>query len=227
MEIAESSTMLKEGHYSLKLPFKKDDVSLPNFCVAKQRLLGLKQKFLNNEQFYQEYKMYLNEMINKGYAEQVPSQQLVSGSGKVWYIPHHRVYHPSKRTLQVVFDCGAACKGASLNQQLLQGPNLTSTLVGVLIRFRQEPVAVMGDIQVVFHQVKVAEEDRDFSCFLWWPEGELTKELAEFRMTVHLFGEVSSPSCANFALRKTADDNQSDFPAVVVQSRRISILMTV
>lgn len=27
-------------------------------------------------------------------------------------------------------------------------------------------------------------------------------------MTVHLFGGVSSPSCANFALRKTADDNE-------------------
>lgn len=27
-------------------------------------------------------------------------------------------------------------------------------------------------------------------------------------MTVHLFGAVSSPSCANFVLRKTADDNE-------------------
>lgn len=42
----------------------------------------------------------------------------------------------------------------------------------------------MGDIQAMFHQVKVTEEDRDF---LWWPEGDLTKEVAKFRMTVHLF----------------------------------------
>ena len=79
-------------------------------------------------------------------------------------------------------------------------------------------MAVMGDIRAMFHQVKVTEEDRDFLRFLWWPEGDLTKELAEFRMTVHLFGAVSSPSCASFALRKTADDNQSDFPAAVVQT---------
>lgn len=107
-------------------------------------------------------------------------QQLDGDIGKVWYIPHHGIYHPRKGTLRVVFDCGAACKGTSLNQQLLQDPNLISSLLDVLIRFRQEPVAVLGEIQAMFHQVKVAEEDRDFLRFLWWPEGDLTKEVAEF-----------------------------------------------
>lgn len=30
-------------------------------------------------------------------------------------------------------------------------------------------------------------------------------------MTVHLFGAALSPSCANFALKTTADDNESKF----------------
>lgn len=30
-------------------------------------------------------------------------------------------------------------------------------------------------------------------------------------MTVHLFGATSSPSCANFALRKCAEDNKEQF----------------
>lgn len=37
-------------------------------------------------------------------------------------------------------------------------------------------------------------------------------------MTVHLFGAVSSPGCASYALRKTADDNQPEFLDEVVQS---------
>ncbi len=56
----------------------------------------------------------------------------------------------------MVFDCGAVFKGTSLNQALLQGPNFTSTLLGVLLRFRKESVAVIGDIQAMFHQVRVA-----------------------------------------------------------------------
>ena len=55
-----------------------------------------------------------------------------------------------------------------------------------------------------------------FLRFLWWPNGELTQHLTEYRMTVHLFGAISSPSCASFALRKTADDNREKFLAHVI-----------
>lgn len=99
----------------------------------------------------------------------------------------------------------------------MQGPNLTSSLLGVLTRFRQHPVAFMGDIQAMFYQVKVPEQDRDTLRFLWWPNGDFTQEIQEYRMTVHLFGAVSSPSCASYALRKTADDDKFDFPAKAVQ----------
>ena len=37
--------------------------------------------------------------------------------------------------------------------QLHQGPDLTNNLVGVLLRFQQDEVALMADIQAMFHQV--------------------------------------------------------------------------
>ncbi|XP_045905970.1 uncharacterized protein LOC123971296 [Micropterus dolomieu] len=37
-------------------------------------------------------------------------------------------------------------------------------------------------------------------------------------MKVHLFGAASSPSCANYALRRTADDNAEHFPPEVVST---------
>lgn len=64
----------------------------------------------------------------------------------------------------------------------------------------------------------MAEEHVDFLRFLWWPEGNLEQDLVEHRMTVHLFGAVSSPSCACFALRKTAEDNQTSFPVEVIDT---------
>ncbi len=42
--------------------------------------------------------------------------------------------------------------------------------------------------------------------------------MSVFCMTVHLFGAVSSPSCAAFALRKTADDHKCEFREEVVQT---------
>ena len=102
-------------------------------------------------------------------------------------------------------------QGYSLNCNLLQGPDLTNSLVGVLCRFRQEPVAFACDIEGMFHQVHVNEEHRDFLRFLWWDQGDTTKEPTEYRMTVHLFGATSSPGCANLALRTAADDGAYEF----------------
>ena len=69
----------------------------------------------------------------------------------------------------------------------------------------------MSDVEAMFHQVRVRPSDRDALRLLWWPEGNLDNPPKEYRMNVHLFGSASSPSCANFALKKTADDNASHF----------------
>ena len=113
--------------------------------------------------------------------------------------------------IRVVFDCSAEYKGKALNKHLLQGPDLTNRLVGVLARFRKEPVAFMADIESMFLQVHVTEHCRDLLHFLWWEDGDLNKEPTKYRMTVHLFGAGSSPGCCNFALKKTADDHEQEF----------------
>ena len=112
-------------------------------------------------------------------------------------------------TLRVVFDCTSPYKGTSLNKVLLQGPDLTNSLIGVLLKFRQEP-----DIKGMFHQVQVSKEDVNLLRFLWWPGGNTSKNLEQYRMRVQLFGAISSPTCANFALRKTAEDNRDKFDTI-------------
>lgn len=158
-----TSAKLKDWHYHLKLPFCKEDDSIPNNRqVVEQRPAHLLRKIRKNDTFFEEYKGFMNDVIMKGCAEVVPNDQLECDKEKVWYIPHHGDHHPRKRTICVVFDCAATFGGTSLNQELLQGPNLTNTLLGVLLRFHQGPIALMADI----HQVKVAIEDVDFLRFL-------------------------------------------------------------
>ena len=210
MESVNMSAHLKDGHYYLNLPMKKLNVQMPNNRSAvMQRALNLKNKLVKNPTFHEEYVTFMNDMLNKGYATEVPETKLNRQDGKVWYIPHHGVYHPQKKKLRVVFDCAASYQGVSLNSELLQGPDLTNSLVGVLSRFRQEPVAMIADVEAMYYQVRVPEDDTDLLRFLWWPAGDLSQNIAEYKMAVHLFGATSSPSCANYALRRTAEENRS------------------
>lgn len=80
----------------------------------------------------------------------------------------------------------------------------------------------MTDIKGMFHQVRIVEEHVNYLRFLWWPNGDITKELVEHRMLVHIFGAVSSPSCATYALLKTADDNKHLYPEEIINTIRHS-----
>ena len=203
---------LRDGHYVIPLPFRDPQVTMPNNRVqALKRATWQRKKMLRDESYRDDYVNFVNEMIAKGYARRVPDDRLEAGPGKVWYLPHHGIYHPRKpQKIRVVFDCSARHGSTSLNDQLMSGPDLTNSLIGVLTRFRQEPVAFMADIEAMFHQVQVPDDQCDFLRFLWWPDGNLELPIQEYQMTVHLFGAASSPSCCNFALKETAKDMEHE-----------------
>ncbi|XP_061175604.1 uncharacterized protein LOC133184531 [Saccostrea echinata] len=209
----EKSIKQVNGHYSIGLPFRNNSVSLPNNMIqGLQRLECLKKKMLKNPQFRTDYTVFMNKLFEKDFVEPVPEMQLQRDDGRVWYLPHHGIYHTKKPgKIRVVFDCSAVFRGVSLNSQLLQGPDLTNSLLGVLLRFRQERIAIQGDIESMFHQVAVPEEDRDCMRFFWWKDGNLSAEPKQYRMKVHIFGAVSSPTCCSYALKKTAEEHGNDY----------------
>ena len=125
--------------------------------------MSLKRKFLKKPSFYYDYVQFVSKMLDNNYAEKVTNCK----ESNVWFIPHHGVYHPLKpEKIGVVFDCSARFQGFSLNDNLLQGPDLINSFLRVLCRFRLKPIAIMGDIQSMFHQVELLERDRDLLRFL-------------------------------------------------------------
>ena len=105
----------------------------------------------------------------------------------MWYLPHHDVTHLMKLgKVRLVFDCTAKYHGISLNQQLLQGPDFTNPVVGVLTRFLQETTVIAANIEGMFHQVYVYQRDFHVFRFLRWPGGQLNEQPQEYRMVRHL-----------------------------------------
>lgn len=122
------------------------------------------------------------------------------------------MYHPQKPgKIRVVFDSSASFEGVSLNDVLLQGPNLNNSLLGVLLRFRKDPVAVTADIKQMFYCFFVKEEHRDVLRFLWFKDNNPENEVVDYRMTVHVFGNSPSPAVATYGLRRSAQEGEKDF----------------
>ena len=121
-------------------------------------------------------------------------------------MPHHAVWHPRKPSEpRVVFDCTSKSAGVSLNDQLLQGPENTSSLLGVILRFKVNSIVVAADVKRIFHQVFVLPEDHSALCYLWFPDGDLTKDPKTYQMLVHLFGPPLPPAFVAMLLGKQAE----------------------
>ena len=199
------------GNWEMPLPFRDEHQSMPNNrAQAMRRLQGLLKMFVRKPEMKTDYLEFMGKIIEKGHASPVPRDEVPPSAGRFWYLPHFATYHNTKRTIRVVFDSSCEFQGVSLNKALLPGPDLMNNLIGVLIRFRKENVAVMCDVEQMFHSFHVDPKHRDFLRFLWFEGNDPTKPVTEYRMNVHLFGNGPSPAVATYGLRRTAVDGEEE-----------------
>ena len=218
LKIWDNSKHVVNNHFELDIPFKQEVINLPNNkSVAIRRLVHLGTKLKNDETFLSRYKAEIDALLQKGYAEKV--NDLDGPPGMTWYIPHHAVLNPNKPDkVRIVYDCAAEFSGTSLNKEVLQGPDLTNKLIGVILRFREQKYGIMADIESMFYQVNVSPRHRDVLRFLWWEDGNPYKPIEIYRMTVHLFGGVWCPSISSYAIKQTANEFQDKYDSEIVSA---------
>ncbi|KAI2646146.1 Retrovirus-related Pol polyprotein [Labeo rohita] len=124
---------------------------------------SVERRLLKDPEKAETYRAEMHRLLEAGAVCVVPDP--VTDTPECWYIPHHMVSHNGKSHL--VFNCSHQYRGQSLNRYLLPRPTHGASLLGVLLRFREHPVAVSGDIKAMFHQVHLLSEDRLLLRFLW------------------------------------------------------------
>ena len=68
LDIIERETFKSNGHYAVLLPFCDQELVMPNNKQqAVKRLMGLK-RFIRDNKFFLDYKKYMNDLLEKGYA---------------------------------------------------------------------------------------------------------------------------------------------------------------
>ena len=219
VDILSKTCRFNGERYEVGLLWKEDLPTLPNNkSMASRRFAALESRFAREPAVGERYAAVMNEYIALGHAKELTdSEEANEPIGKTWWLPHHAVINPNKPgKVRVVFDTVAKSHGVSLNEALLKGLDLLTSLVGVIIRFRQFPIAVSADIVKMFHQVRVPEEDCSALRFLWRNPGSGNK-IRSYQMKAQIFGAVSSPTICAYALRQAASDSESDVPFAVTQ----------
>ena len=198
-----------DGKWCAPLPFRPTRPRLPNNrMLALRRAKMLHRNLLNDSEKRQHFTDFMEKLLANNHAEIAPP---LKDNDECWYLPVFGVYHPKKPgQIRCVFDSSATYADLSLNKVLLQGPDLNNSLLGVLMRFRKNLVGASADIKQMFYSFNVREDHRNFLRFIWHKDNDLDKELIDYRMRVHVFGNSPSPAVAIYGLHKTGQLADSD-----------------
>ncbi|XP_070206193.1 uncharacterized protein [Littorina saxatilis] len=198
----------EERRWSAPLPLRSEKpIPTCNRSQAVSRAKALEASLKKNPVKREHFFQFMEKILKSGSAEEVPQGK----AGHCWYLPLFGVYHPKKPDkLRGVFDSSATFEGVSLNSLLLSGPDLTNSLLGILLRFRRDAVAIAGDIEQMFYQFFVDQEHRDLLRFFWYRGNNFDAPLVEHRMCVHVFGNSPSPAVATYGLRKSIAHSAPD-----------------
>lgn len=114
----------------------------------------------------QTYNNILKEQLNRDFIEPVLEPRK---SDTAHYISHHPVKKNSDTTpIRIVYNC--SCHQSSkhlLNDCLLTGPSFLADLCAIILHFRQHQCGLSTNIEKAFLHITLAEEDRNFTRFLW------------------------------------------------------------
>lgn len=81
----------------------------------------------------------------------------------------------------------------------------------------KKKIAFIADVEVMYHQVHVQEDQLSFLKFMWWENHDTDSEPYDYLMCAYIFGATSSASCANYALRRATVDNEAVFGEVAAR----------
>ena len=138
----------------------------------------------------------MDDKVKRGASRRLSIRELQDYKGPVHYISHDEVLNPNSKTTPFY--------GHVLNDYWAKGPDLISNLSGINLRFRENLVAIAGDVSMMYHSVYISEKDQHTHRYLW--RNLDTEKLPEtYIMKVISFGDRPAGAIASVALLNTAE----------------------
>ncbi|KAK4322373.1 hypothetical protein Pmani_006887 [Petrolisthes manimaculis] len=191
-----------------RYPWIKDPRYLKyNVKVAVARLKTTETRLRKLDvEYAQRYHKEIKDLVKRGVARKLSEEEIKTYNGPIHYIHHHEVLKPesSSTPLCIVFNSSASYVGQKLNDFWAKGPVILNNMLVVLLRFRQEKIAVTGDISKMYHSVKLCNIDQHTHRFLWM-DLDVNRPPDHYVLTSVTFGDRPSGTIAMLALRHTVE----------------------
>ncbi|XP_050056095.1 uncharacterized protein LOC126549771 [Aphis gossypii] len=204
------------GRFCVALPFRSrimDNLANrtpivlgPSRTMALNRLYNLERRLTKDPDLYSAYRKFMNDYLSLGH------MRPAINPGK-YFIPHHPVVKRSNDNIKirVVFDASArSSTGYSLNDCLATGPKLQLDISNVLLRSRFHKYLFIADIEKMYRQINICEEDCAYQHILW--RNSPDEEVQEFQLCIVTYGMSSAPFLAMRCLHQLNEEDGPSYP---------------
>ncbi|XP_059209564.1 uncharacterized protein LOC131988465 [Centropristis striata] len=196
----------EEPHWHARYPWLEDPATLPNNKRTVEATFLRTEKQLSKEpEWKAAYAAQVHDMVNRRAAIKLSNNVITSWTGPVWYVSHLIAPNPHSVTtpVRLVWNSSQKCRGVSLNDLLMKGPDVLNPIRAVLLRFRGGRYAALGDIRKMYNSVWLEDTEMHLHRFLWRDSEE--EELGEYAITRVNIGDKPAGCIAQLAMRETAN----------------------
>lgn len=198
----------ESGRFVAALPFNHQRQDLgESYFMALKRLTYLERRFVKNAEFKAQYGHAIKEYMTLGYLSKMPSRL-----ENEYFIPHQAVFKKSSLTtkIRIVFEASApSSTGISLNDALLGGPTIQDNIFSLLLRFRIHKYVLTGDIEKMYLQIRIQQQDQKFLRILWRDDDG---EIGIYQFNRLIFGLKPASYIATRCIQQLAEEEESRFP---------------
>ena len=171
---------------------------------------SLERRLEKIENLKQRYKETIDVEIRKRFVRFLDETEPKNTKSDLqWYVPHLLVLNPNKPDkVRRVYNAASKFGGVSLNDNLMAGPDLLQSLIGIIFKFKEKQIALTADVEAILLQVKVPPADCKVLRFLWRENN--TESISAYEYGRDICGAKSSPTCGNYALQQVGRDCGGD-----------------
>lgn len=207
---------LNTGRFVVRLPLTQSPDALgDSYYMAKRRLLNLEKRFKRNPALKIEYSKFIKEYADLGHLSESP----IAKPNPSYFLCHHAVFkgNSESTSTRVVFDgSGSSSSGLSLNDILMVGPNVQDSLFSILVRARQYKYILTGDIEKMYRQVIVHNDDCNLQLILWREdESQCIKTLQLKTLT---YGTASASYLSTRCLQQVGQEQDDELIKTIIKN---------
>lgn len=211
----------EDGRYVIALPFNQNIKRLgKSRNMAMAQMFQLERKFRVNAAYKEKYVSCIREYMQLGHMVRVTKgeEEMATRIGQriqynTAYLPHHAVTKESSSTTKtrVVYDASRkTSSGISLNDAMWIGPNIQQDIFSILLRWRKYEIVFTADIQKMYRQIWVRDEDSEYQRIVWRESED--EPMCDYKLTTITFGTGPAPYLATRTVQQRAIEERENHP---------------